>query len=123
MTQNRENFILIRHIIKQYDISSKELFTEYTLTIKQHSPSSSSPKESWSIEIWFSFFVAGYNPPAPSKAASVDERLQARSCLTSIELHFSFIHSQKFSIINNVGKKWQWSWAYRRAPPPRKAGV
>jgi hypothetical protein len=36
MTQNRENFILIRHIIKQYNISSKELFTEYTLTIKQH---------------------------------------------------------------------------------------
>jgi len=41
------------------------------------------------------------------------ERLQAPSCLTSIELYFSFIHSQKFSIINNVGKKCQWSWAYR----------
>ena len=27
---------MIRHIIKQYNISSKELFTEYTLTIKQH---------------------------------------------------------------------------------------
>ena len=32
----KKNFILIRHIIKQYNISSKELFTEYTLTIKQH---------------------------------------------------------------------------------------
>jgi hypothetical protein len=27
---------LIQHIIKQYNISSTELFTEYTLTIKQH---------------------------------------------------------------------------------------
>ena len=27
---------MIRHIIKQYNISSTELFTEYTLTIKQH---------------------------------------------------------------------------------------
>ena len=27
---------MIRHIIKQYNISSKELFTEYTLTITQH---------------------------------------------------------------------------------------
>jgi hypothetical protein len=27
---------LIWHIIKQYNISSTELFTEYTLTIKQH---------------------------------------------------------------------------------------
>ena len=27
---------MIRHIIKQYNISSKELFTEYTLIIKQH---------------------------------------------------------------------------------------
>jgi hypothetical protein len=34
--EEEENFILIRHIIKQYNISSKELFTEYTLTIKQH---------------------------------------------------------------------------------------
>ena len=27
---------MIRHIIKQYNISSTELFSEYTLTIKQH---------------------------------------------------------------------------------------
>ena len=27
---------MIQHIIKQYNISSTDLFTEYTLTIKQH---------------------------------------------------------------------------------------